>query len=842
MLHRITILCVAALFAVPSPGQMWLRSPRVYDQAGVEFRAAADADGDGDVDLIRVEAAGFRVMFNDGAGQLAAGPLTPAGGGPFQVQFRDLTGDGIRDVAYASGSTVQVHQGSGGGAFGSPMTIPIPGVVTKVLSGDADGDGPDDLAVVHFDASQLVRLAWIVSVSGGFVVNTGAAFPLWTWVDGFALIDLGNDGVDDLATLALMSGVTPTVTLHPTANATPGTGASFVVPSYLVGGLVAGDADADGDVDLVVASSDGSTYSVIRILDTGGGTFAASIAQTLAASGLGPVYGGDVNGDSAVDVLVRGEPFSGTPYVLFANDGAGSFSVAYEWHTYAPGQLDGPGFLSMNGDAFLDFVGPSEIAFGDGTFVNPLGTPGPGVELELDWDDDGDLDWFDATPCVRRNDGRGTFTNVPITFPAPPPTKTFGQAAAMGDFDGDGFADYVTGLFQLNPPFYPTFLEAHLMHGNGDGSTSDAGLAAPPGVSIGGGFSTDLDDDGDVDIVGTAGVSLNDGSGFFTAPTVPWVGWAPYEMRDVDGDGDQDFLALAWPPPAYGVAVLRRTTPGTFAIQVLLAPGAGAGLTGAPVLTDLDGDGDRDVALDSIASGNAVHAWLNAAGVFSAPIQIVVPGPHGNNGVAGADVDGDGLVDLVLCGGNRVHVHRRTGAGFVFEPPRTWVGFQSGVRIADIDNDGDPDVLTGSMIRNTTFHGPPAGFSRQYGVGTPGSGGFRPILGLKGPVRVGSFEHLIVSRALGGAPALVVVGATEAFIPDFGLPGLTAWVQDFVFDLPLTLGGPAGQAGKGAIDVAVGPLPPSVAGVTVFLQLAVADPGAPYGLTVTNGVEVHHGL
>lgn len=436
-------------------------------------------------------ASGVQVFSAQGGGRRTGGYATSGRTLTFNPAADFRAGEtvmaSIPATVQSNGGTAaspQVYQfttaatGTGRGNF-LPVgpAVGLPGRPTSATTADLDGDGDLDLLATDQDG-----LAVSIRLNNGAGVlaapASNASVAVGDNPDQVVTGDWDSDGDLDFATSNFYSH-TISVRLNNGAGvfSAPASNAEVAV-GQRPAGLVAGDWDGDGDLDLATSNQDGRSVS-IRLNDGTGNFTAPVVGPQVAVNGIAfGLTAGDVDSDGDLDLLTT--TYFGVSVRL--NNGAGQFSaptsgaeVAVEGSVtcIALGDVDADGDLDMitgGNSRGTSYTVSLRLNNGAGVFAPPasdadLVVNSYPISVKLnDIDSDGDLDllvgrYFSNEVGVRLNNGAGNFATVG----AEPVGGMFpNRALATGDMDADGDVDlvFVDGsstplnvlLNQLPPP------------------------------------------------------------------------------------------------------------------------------------------------------------------------------------------------------------------------------------------------------------------------------------------------------------------------------------------------------------------------------------------------------
>ncbi|RPD47021.1 T9SS C-terminal target domain-containing protein [Hymenobacter sediminis] len=321
--------------------------------------ALGDVDNDGDLDLVSSNARSETISIrrNNGQGSFSGTQEIIMPTGPGQIKLADMDNDQDLDIVISLchcswGGTVgevAIQLNDGTGNFTAAPSIPVPGRLYSVNTGDLDNDGDLDIVLANYSRDSVY-----VRLNNGQARFSGThAVAVGTQPKSLVLGDVDNDGDLDLVVANGSDSYTDRPNIV-SVRLNNGLGFFSGTQNVPVSGrpqsVTLGDVDNDGDLDLVASTEDYQDKGVSIGLNNGQGVFSA--IQTVAV-GRQPeaVLLGDIDADGDLDLLTSNVTSKTTSVRL--NDGQGVFSAAQEvsvgsapWEM-ALGDIDADGDLDL---------------------------------------------------------------------------------------------------------------------------------------------------------------------------------------------------------------------------------------------------------------------------------------------------------------------------------------------------------------------------------------------------------------------------------------------------------------------------------------------------------------
>jgi hypothetical protein len=603
---------------------------------GPQAIALADVNKDNRPDIIAVSEFSdeVNVFLNDGSGGFGSGPNPfNVGGGPVAVAVGDFDQDGNMDIVTVNidSNTVTILFGDSTGSFDAgQQDYPVNDTPVAVAVADYNNDLKPDLAVLNDDT------VYLLMSNGDRTFTPGAPASINTRDTGGTDITTGLFNGDSFPDLAISNLDSDQVSVF-LGN---GNGTFKAATLQNVGsgpdGIVTGDFDGDAKIDIAVVDSlESADLNVSLLFGNGDGTFQNDARTTAEVSSVA-IAKADFDASGRLDFAVTNvSGQDNTVNVLLYDPSAINAENGFALQDFVPGLQLGQGQVAVRADDLNADGRPDLIALGEdagtiGVFINTTGqattptTPSAGTPTPTPPNPNS------PTPTSPPATGTPTPTHTPTATATPipipygvcntnqPGEPTVGgqpvavavglfknlrkQFIAVADQAGNRIVILTVQVQTPTPTITPTSGPADVCGVLGlDHGTDVPNVMAPVALLA---QDLDGDDNDDLAVVGSAGLSIfygNGNGGFVAGSGNPMpAGSAPHTLAVADFNRDGRLDIIVADDDSNNSSIFLNSDPNPphrrFAAACPIPVGRKAGLV---IAQDLNLDGLQDFAVAS---------------------------------------------------------------------------------------------------------------------------------------------------------------------------------------------------------------------------------------------------
>lgn len=683
-----------------------------------------DIDNDGDLDMISSSDTNYIVWQENLDGQGNYGNIhiiSDQLNGITSISLADIDNDSDMDIVSSSRNVVSGsgtygaiawHENLGQGNFTSHVLMENLTGAYYAKAADMDGDGDLDIAA-NLNGGNL---GWFKNTNGlgNFsttpysIATTGLAL-----VTSFDIADADGDGDNDVVVTSSLIDQYMKAGLFINTNGQGNFGPFQLLrneaPEVNYGILTRvsfQDLDADGDNDILFSANN----RLISLINSGSGSY--TTANTIYSGYIRHRFMDfnlkDMDDDGDLDIVAAMRMWQASDRVIwFENDNTHAYTTNHIIQEFTNDYIMSFKIADLDGDNVKDIVTANNmdnylVWYKNYTTIKALGKNcyDPGDVKTADLDNDGDLDFVTTARngyklvWYKNTDGAGsTGLQKVITF------SDYCSGYKLGDIDGNGSIDIA--------------MDGKWYKNDGSGSFTPNVYVDAYSDNMSQVFIEDVDNDGHNDLIAVDNLSNGvavigwyknlDGLGSFgPRQSIQTVYFSINKIvfTDIDADGDKDIIFSGGK-----IGIIKNLDgAGTFNTSFETVYSYSSGIL---FCVDMDGDGDKDILTHEIyINSDYVVAWFknsNGQGTFSSSPQPV--SYSSLSGVFPADMDNDGDLDILTnerYGKNTLWLENLNGLGVFGQPITLVVNAESNNtnNAVDVDNDGKIDILY-----STTYSG-----------------------------------------------------------------------------------------------------------------------------------------